>query len=286
MNLRAQDKGVADGVHRPWRHITEEQLIVYYNQVPNDATSSTETIAAVLGLTKHHSDVREAARVTCTVTALTFASEHHFHLVKCGVLFNICQTMLAAVAQPMPRDATKQGVPPSFPEILASDSCSVDGLFQASTRLSSLLHGQPNQSQKINRHGAVLKDLLIPLTRAHPAPSSPFFSAQDVAAIAAFFAQGLFQHFHLYQAVFTQDRLTETTCIEEFVEVPFMPGFHNVAVEGTLSTQGSKQRALTMPFVMCALMLPLKGAPEPNLHVITRTCRHAKADPQCPTNTG
>lgn len=82
---------------------------------------------------------------------------------------------------------------------------------------------------------AVIKNCLIPLTKAHPAPDTPHFAAVDVKAVAEFLVDHVVQFFTLFCFVLREERAQDTMNVENIIEVPYSMALHE-AFPGTYHT--------------------------------------------------
>lgn len=77
------------------------------------------------------------------------------------------------------------------------------------------------RSPNVHLVDAVIRNCLIPLTKAHPKPDTPNFSAVDVKAVAEFLVDHVVQFFNLFQFVLREDRAQETTHVENVIDIPY-----------------------------------------------------------------
>jgi hypothetical protein len=101
--------GVADGIHCPYRHISEAQLVAHNAAITADPAAAAAHIAKILCLPRYRHDAKAAASVNFTVSVLQFAQQTRMTSLQSGVLFNISQTLLAAITRGMDASCAKQG---------------------------------------------------------------------------------------------------------------------------------------------------------------------------------
>ena len=98
-----------DSVADAWRHISEQFLSQYYELLASSPREAESSLASVLALSNHRHDTVQACNVVFVTATLAFAQQEHFVPAQTGVLFNICQTLLAAAARSMSKVEAQHG---------------------------------------------------------------------------------------------------------------------------------------------------------------------------------
>jgi hypothetical protein len=107
-NSQDQDD-ILGGLDSSYRQISEGQLNEFCRLYSTDKDAAADVLATMLRLENHKQNTRDHLRVTFTALALSVAKDRHFAPVKAGVVFNIAQTLLAAVVRSDSREECQAG---------------------------------------------------------------------------------------------------------------------------------------------------------------------------------
>jgi hypothetical protein len=97
------------GISGTWQHLSTEQLVQYHTKLTSHPSEAEAALAQCMSLSNYKHDTKEALRVTFAAMCLTFAKREKFSTAQIGILFDICESLLAAASRSLSRADAQQG---------------------------------------------------------------------------------------------------------------------------------------------------------------------------------